>query len=92
MTALHTPSRADFFNFNTPTRQLKMLSIDLFLCRTIVGVKCRDGVILGAEKLQFSKLLVEGTNPRIFNVYKHIGMAISGKVPDGKHVMSHGRH
>jgi 20S proteasome subunit alpha 7 len=40
----------------------------------------------------FSKLLVDGTNPRIFNVYKHIGMVVNGKVPDGKHVMNHGRH
>jgi 20S proteasome alpha/beta subunit len=39
----------------------------------------------------FSKLLVEGTHPRIFNVYKNIGMVVNGKVPDGVHVMSHGR-
>jgi len=37
-------------------------------------------------------LLVDGTNPSIFNVYKHVGMVVNGKVPDGKHVMSHARH
>lgn len=39
----------------------------------------------------FSKLLVEGTHPRIFNVARHIGVVINGKVPDGKHVMNYGR-
>lgn len=30
--------------------------------RTIIGIKCKDGVVLGAEKLLISKLLVPGTN------------------------------
>jgi 20S proteasome subunit alpha 7 len=59
--------------------------------RTVVGVKCKDGILLGAEKLMYSKLLVEGTNPRIFSVSKHIGMAVNGKVPDGKHIVTHAR-
>jgi len=36
--------------------------------RTIIGVRCKDGVILGAEKLLMSKLLVPGTNQRVYNV------------------------
>lgn len=47
---------------------------------------------MGAEKLMFSKLLVAGTHRRIFNVDKHIGMAVCGKVPDGRHIMSYGRN
>jgi 20S proteasome subunit alpha 7 len=47
--------------------------------------------VLGAEKLLYSKLLVPGTNPRIFSVSSHIGMAVNGKVPDGKHIMLHAR-
>jgi 20S proteasome alpha/beta subunit len=35
--------------------------------------------------------MVEGTNPRIFGVAKHIGMVVNGKVPDGKHIMTHAR-
>ena len=42
--------------------------------RTIIGIRCKDGVILAAEKLLFSKLLVEGTNKRIYNIDKTIGM------------------
>jgi 20S proteasome subunit alpha 7 len=73
--------------------QLKLQSKSLFIIsRTIVGVKCKDGVILGAEKLVFSKLLVEKTNKRIFNVDKNIGMAIAGKIPDGRHLMTHARN
>jgi len=34
---------------------------------------------------------VDGTNPRIFNVAKHVGMVVNGKVPDGKHIMNYGR-
>ena len=60
--------------------------------RTIVGVKCKDGVILGAEKQILSNLLVERTNRRIFNVDHAIGMAISGKIPDGRHLMTYGRN
>lgn len=58
---------------------------------TIVGVKCKDGVILGAEKLIGSKLLVEDTNRRIYNIDDSIGMAITGKLPDGRNIMSRGR-
>ena len=44
--------------------------------RTIIGLRCKDGVILGAEKLITSNLLVEGTNRRIYNVDKHLGCVI----------------
>jgi 20S proteasome subunit alpha 7 len=57
-----------------------------------VGVKCKDGVVLGAEKLVFSKLLVEGTNRRIYNVDQSIGMAFAGKIPDGRHIMNYARN
>ena len=56
-----------------------------------MGVKCKDGVLLGAEKQIYSKLLVEHTNRRIFNVDKAIGMVVAGKIPDGRHLMSHSR-
>jgi 20S proteasome subunit alpha 7 len=59
--------------------------------RTIVGVKCSDGIILGAEKLVFSKMLVEGTNRRIYNIEKKIGMVVAGRIPDGRHIVQHAR-
>jgi len=50
------------------------LRINFTSLRTIVGVVCKDGIILGTEKLMVSKMLVEGTNRRIFNVSDNIGM------------------
>lgn len=41
---------------------------------TVIGLKCKDGIVLGVEKLVASKLLVPGSNRRIFNVDHHIGL------------------
>mmetsp|Transcript_40904 Transcript_40904/g.130680 ORF Transcript_40904/g.130680 Transcript_40904/m.130680 type:complete len:82 (-) Transcript_40904:709-954(-) len=41
---------------------------------TAIGVKCKDGVVLGVEKLVISKMLVEGSNRRIHTVDRHAGM------------------
>lgn len=57
-----------------------------------MGVKCRDGVVLGAEKQVFSRLLVEHTNKRIYNVDKAVGMVVAGKIPDGRHLMTYARN
>ena len=37
--------------------------------RSILGVKCSDGVIIAAEKLLTSKLLAKNTNPTILHTY-----------------------
>ena len=49
-------------------------------------------MIMGAEKLMFSKLLVDGTHRRIYNVDKHVGKAVYSKLPDGWHIMSYFRN
>jgi 20S proteasome subunit alpha 7 len=54
-------------------------------------VKCLDGIVLGAEKLVFSKLLVEGTNRRLYNLDDRLGLALCGKIPDGRHIMDYAR-
>lgn len=56
-----------------------------------MGVKCSDGIILGAEKLVFAKMLVEGTNRRIYNIDKKIGMVVGGRIPDGRHIVHYAR-
>jgi 20S proteasome subunit alpha 7 len=35
---------------------------------TACGVRCKDGVVLGCEKQVFSKLLVDNSNKRIYNI------------------------
>lgn len=54
---------------------------------TIIGLKGKDGVVLAAEKLIMSKLHEPGTNRRIFNIDKHIGMAFSGLIADARQIV-----
>mmetsp|Transcript_4078 Transcript_4078/g.6693 ORF Transcript_4078/g.6693 Transcript_4078/m.6693 type:complete len:250 (-) Transcript_4078:349-1098(-) len=51
---------------------------------TVVGLKVKDGVVLGLEKPIISKLLVEGSNRRMYTVDKHAGIATAGLAPDGR--------
>jgi len=48
-----------------------------------IGLKCKDGVVLGVEKIIKSKLLTEGSNRRIFGTSLHCGIAFSGWDADG---------
>ncbi len=41
---------------------------------TAVGLRVKDGVVLGAEKIILSKMLVEGSNKRIAHIDRHIGL------------------
>jgi 20S proteasome subunit alpha 7 len=58
---------------------------------TVCGVRCKDGVVLGCEKQFFSKLLIEGSNRRIYNIENSIGMAVCGKIPDGRSIVQRAR-
>uniref|UniRef100_A0A7S0LAB8 Proteasome subunit alpha type n=1 Tax=Coccolithus braarudii TaxID=221442 RepID=A0A7S0LAB8_9EUKA len=58
---------------------------------TAVGVRCKDGVVLGVEKQKLSKMMCDGSNRRIFNVDKHSGMAISGLQADARQLVNHAR-
>ncbi|KAK6362707.1 hypothetical protein TWF730_000163 [Orbilia blumenaviensis] len=58
---------------------------------TTIGLRCKDGIILACEKLITSKLLVPGSNKRISTVDRHVGIATSGLVPDGKHFTNRAR-
>ncbi|KAL6780860.1 POA7 [Auxenochlorella protothecoides x Auxenochlorella symbiontica] len=54
---------------------------------TVVGLRCKDGVVLGAEKLIISKMLVENSNRRTFPVDRHAGVAVAGLAADGRAVV-----
>lgn len=58
---------------------------------TIIGVVCKDGVVLASEKLVLSKLLIEDTNRRIYHIDKALGAVVTGRIPDGRHLISHAR-
>ena len=55
---------------------------------TVVGLKCKDGVVLGLEKPIPSKLLVRGTSKRTFHIDKHVGGAVAGFLPDGRQIVN----
>ncbi|GER51952.1 proteasome subunit alpha type [Striga asiatica] len=42
---------------------------------TVVGIKCKDGVVMGVEKLIASKMMLPGSNRRIHSVHRHSGMS-----------------
>lgn len=58
---------------------------------TVIGLRCKDGVVLGVEKLVVSKMLVEGSNRRIHTVDKHAGIAYAGLCPDGRQIVGRAR-
>lgn len=40
---------------------------------TIVGVKCKNGIVLGTEKIVVNKMMVPGTDKRIFSITTQAG-------------------
>ncbi|CAO3627963.1 nucleophile aminohydrolase [Cunninghamella echinulata] len=58
---------------------------------TALGIRAKDGVVLGVEKLIQSKLLVAGANKRIQSADLHIGMVSAGLVADSRHLVNRAR-
>ncbi|EIN10573.1 N-terminal nucleophile aminohydrolase [Punctularia strigosozonata HHB-11173 SS5] len=58
---------------------------------TAIGLRVKDGVVLAVEKLAHSKLLVPASNRRIQTIDKHIGLATSGLLADGRHIANRAR-
>ena len=55
---------------------------------TVLGIIFKDGVVLVSEKIKQSKAIVSGSNPSVYSVAPHIGMAICGLLPDGRNIVS----
>ena len=55
---------------------------------TVLGIIFQDGVVLISEKIKQSRAIVSGSNPSIYSVAPHIGMAICGLLPDGRNIVS----
>lgn len=47
---------------------------------TAIGVRCKDGIVFGVEKLIMSKMLVAGSGRRIATIDEHVG-AVRGELP-----------
>ena len=39
----------------------------------MVGVVCRDGIILGTEKIVINKMMISGTDKRTYSISREIG-------------------
>ena len=49
-----------------------------------VGVKCKDGIIMGTEKIVINKMMVPGTDKRLYSVSFNCGGVVNGVTPDGR--------
>lgn len=58
---------------------------------TAIGIRGKDGVVFGVEKLVTSKLYEAGANKRIFNIDRHIGGAVAGLLSDARHLVDQAR-
>jgi len=58
---------------------------------TAIGIKCIDGVVIAVGKSQVSKMLVPGSNRRIFGVDSHVGIAVTGYAADGRQIVNRAR-
>ena len=58
---------------------------------TILGLRCRDGVLLAGEKNVVSRMMVEGSNKHIQGITQEVGAVITGVIPDGRSVITRAR-
>jgi 20S proteasome subunit alpha 7 len=54
---------------------------------TAIAIRGKDGVVFAVEKLVQSKLYEHGANKRIFNIDRHVGMAVAGLLADARQVV-----
>ena len=52
------------------------INIASCFCSTVVGIRGKDGVVFGVERLVQSRLYEDDANKRIFHIDLHIGMVI----------------
>ncbi|KAJ6848643.1 proteasome subunit alpha type-3 [Iris pallida] len=55
---------------------------------TVIGIKCKDGIVMGVEKLITSKMMLPGSNRRIHSIHRHSGMAVAGLAADGRQIVA----
>ena len=56
-----------------------------------MGVTCKDGIVIGSEKIVLSKMALPTSDPRIWSITKNIGVVGNGLIPDAKSLLYRGR-
>lgn len=54
---------------------------------TCLAFVCKDGVVLAAQKLKLSRMLVHGTNKRCYAISRNAGCVVCGLNPEGRHIL-----
>lgn len=86
MSALHYHQREESSKLNMQRRQLRHQGKESTSiippqnlvkltnsCSTIVGVRCKNGIVLGTEKIVVSKMMLSGTDKRVFSITTKAG-------------------
>lgn len=58
---------------------------------TLLGIRCTDGVVMAVEKPFISKMLVAGSNRRLYSVDQHTGMGTCGLAADARQLVNFAR-
>ena len=56
-----------------------------------MGVCCKDGIVLGSEKIVMNKMMISGNDKRVYSTARHSGCTFNGLIPDGRHMMFRAR-
>ena len=65
--------------------QIEYASKAVMDASTCVGIQCKDGIVMGIEKVLTSPFLVDGSNKHIHIINDHIGCLIGGYTADGRY-------
>lgn len=71
--------------------QVEYASMAIEKSGTAIGVRCKDGVVMGVEKVIISKMLLASSNRRIHTLDMHAGMTIAGLAADGRQLVNKAR-
>jgi len=56
-----------------------------------LGVQCKDGIILGTEKVIVNKMMMPGSDKRLYSIALNCGGIINGLTPDGRSIIQKAR-
>ena len=56
-----------------------------------MGVVCKDGIIMGTEKLVLNKMQIAGSDKRLYSINMSTGGVINGLTPDGRAIVQRAR-
>jgi 20S proteasome subunit alpha 7 len=67
--------------------QIEFAEKAIEIAPTALGIVFSDGVLLASEKIKLNKTIVAGSNPTIYSIAPHIGVAVCGHLPDGRNLV-----